>query len=66
MNLVSISFPASTKNINATRRLAREKEYTLKQEQDETFSLIDNQNGEQRFFKVSLAEIYEFLLRLDA
>ena len=66
MNLVSMSFPASRQNINTTRRLAREKDYTLKQEQDETFSLIDSQNGEQRFIKVSLAEIYGFLVRLDA
>lgn len=67
MNIISMSFPASSNNINVVRKLAKEKDYTLKIYIDaEVFDLIDNQDGSLRFCKAQLEEIYDFLCTEEA
>ena len=67
MNIFNISFPVNDNNINVVRKLAREKDYTLKAHgYEDTFDLIDKQDGKRQFHKAPLEEIYEFLRSLDA
>lgn len=67
MNIASMSFPVNRNNINIVKKLAKEKDYTLKTHKDaEIFDLVDNQNNSLRFRNTRLEEIYNFLCTEEA
>lgn len=65
MNMYAMSMPANSNNINVVKKLAVEKDYTLKVLEEGYFELIDNQTGNYQLQKASLGEIYYFLTSTD-
>jgi len=67
MKICEMFFPENSNNINVVRKLAKEKDYTLKMNKDKDgFDLVDNQTNKNRFCKASLEEVYDYLLSMDA
>lgn len=65
MNINTFSLPSNPHNIKSVKKYAAEKDYLLKERNENVFDLIDKQTGETVCTARSLFEIHDFLTESD-